>query len=241
MNPRTAAPRRVRSDGLKTVTLALAAAAVVGLIACGGGGSKEPLTIDQRVPSAEDAPGSKADPVETPVSVSSADEFISKLGDRFINPTPQDVAKFKSSGFLRALHKTRFIPKEPGGPHTMTAPHIFSLVMQFKTEDGANTALDIVHTDSLRPCPETCATQVEEFDPGFDDATGTRRYATAESIQATGDQEVHPFDRYEIDFADGVFAYRIELSGRPPGAVTEEEAEEIAKSLYERVQGAPAE
>lgn len=228
----------VRSAGLKAVALAFAA--VVALAACGGGGSKAPLTIDQRVASAQDAPDSKADPVERPVSVSGPDEFISKLGERFINPTPEEVAKFKSSGFLRALNATRFIPKEAGGPHTRTAPHIFSLVMQFKTDDAAKTALDLLHTDSLRPCPETCATQVKEFDPGFDNAKGTRRYATEESIQATGDTETRPFDRYEIEFADGVFAYRIELSGAP-GAVTQDEVKKIAKSLYERVKGAPAE
>jgi hypothetical protein len=50
---------------------------------------------------------------------------------------------------------------------------------------------------------------------------------------------VHPFDGYEIGFADGVFAYRIILNG-PPGKVTQEEAEQIAKSLYDRVKGQPA-
>jgi hypothetical protein len=217
----------------------MAAAAALVLVACGGGGSKEPLTLDQRVPSSQDAPEWKDDPVERPVSVSGPNEFISKLGERFINPTPQDVQKFKSSGFLRALHETRFFPETPSGRHTKTAPHLFSLVMQFKSEDGAKTALDILHADSLRPCPETCAAQVQEFDPDFGDAKGTRRYATEASIKATGDKKTRPFDRYEIEFTDGVFAYRIQMSGRP-GSVSQDKAVTIAKKLYERVKGAPA-
>jgi hypothetical protein len=221
---------------LKTVVLAFVA---VALAACGGGGSKASLTIDQRVPSAEDAPGWKADPVERPVSVSGPNEFISKLGERFINPTPKDVQEFKSSGFARALHVTKFFPETPSGRHTKTAPHLFSLVMQFESEDGAKTALDVLHTDSLRPCPETCATQVQEFDPGFGDAKGTRRYATEESIKATGDKETKPFDRYEIEFTDGVFAYRVQMGGAP-GAVSQDKAVTIARKLYERVKGARA-
>jgi hypothetical protein len=230
--------QRVRFAGLKAVALAFAA--VVALAACGGGGNKEPLTMDQRVPSTQDAPEWKADPVERPVSVSESDEFISKLGERFINPTPQDIQKFKSSGFVRALHVTRFFPETASGQHTKTAPHLFSLVMKFDSEDGAKTALDLLHTDSLRPCPETCATQVQEFDPGFGDAKGTRRYATEESIKATGDKEAKPFDRYEIEFTDGVFVYRLEMNGAP-GAVSEDKAVTIARKLYERVKGAPAE
>jgi hypothetical protein len=45
-------------------------------------------------------------------------------------------------------------------------------------------------------------------------------------------------DSYEIQFADGPFAYRIKLSG-PPDKVSQDEAEEIAGKLYDRVAGAP--
>jgi hypothetical protein len=111
--------------------------------------------------------------------------------------------------------------------------------MQFDSAQGAKDALETLHLDSLRPCPETCGQSVEEFDvadiPG---AFGTHRSATAESIQQAGDTEGHPFDEYQIVFADGVFAYRMMLNG-DPGEVTEDEAEEIAKSLYDRVKGQP--
>ena len=196
--------------------------------------------MDQRVVMEADAPDSEADPVEEPVEVNGADEFISKLGDRFVNPTQEEVENFENGGFVRALHVTRFIPETPGGPHSRNARHIFSLTMQFDSEQGAKDALETLHLDSLRPCPETCAEQVEEFDvadiPG---AFGTHRSASEESIQQTGDTKEHPFDDYQISFSDGVFAYRIILSGEP-GKVTQDEAGEIAESLYDRVKGQPA-
>jgi hypothetical protein len=173
---------------VKAVVLTLAAAAALVLAACGSEKSAAPLALDQRVPTAQDAPGSKPDPVEKRVTVTGPGEFISRLGERFINPTPKEVADFKQSGFLRAIHDTRFFPATPGGPHTRNAVHIFSLVMQFKSDDGAQTALDFLNTDSLRPCPRKCATQIKEFDVDISDAHGVRRFATAEDIKATGDR-----------------------------------------------------
>jgi hypothetical protein len=228
---------------MRTLLLVLAGAAVLSLAACGGDDGNAtatgPVTMAQRVVTAEDAPDSEADPVEAPVAVSGPDEFIARLGDRFVNVTQQEISDFKIAGFVQALHETRFIPESPGGAHSRSAPHIFSLVMKFESEQGANDALDTLHADSLRPCPKTCAEQAEEFDvDGIPDAQGTHRFATAESIQETGDTEETPFDLYEIDFSDGVFAYRMQLTS-PPGKVSQSEAEEIAGSLYDRVQGAP--
>ena len=228
---------------MKPLLLSVAAVVALGLTACGGDDgnatARGPVTIDQRVVTEEDAPDFEADPVEKPVSASGPDEFVSRLGDRFVNPTPEEVASLKTGGFVKALHVTRFSPETPGGPHTRSAPHIFSLVMQFESEKGATDALAILHADSLRPCPETCAEQAEEFDVAdIPNAQGTHRYATAESIQQTGDTEETPFDTFEIEFADGVFAYRLIL-GRTPGKVSQDEAEEIAKALYDRVKGAP--
>jgi len=196
--------------------------------------------MDQRVVTAADAPDSKPDPVEKPVSVSGPDEFISKLGDTFVNPTPEEVKNFKNGGFVRALDSARYIPETPGAPHSRGSPHVHSLAMQFDSEKGADDALETLHLDSLRPCPETCGQSAEEFDvPDIPGAFGTHRFATAESIQQAGDTEGRPFDSYEIVFADGVFAYREILDGAP-GKVTQDEAEEIAKSLYDRVKGQPA-
>ena len=228
---------------MRPLLLAVAAVAAFGLTACGddegNATATGPVTMDQRVVSEEDAPDFEADHVEKPVSASGPDEFISRLGERVINPTPEEVSDFKSSGFVRARHVTLFMPATPGGPHTRNAPHIFSLAMQFDSDQGANDTLAFFKADSVRPCPETCAEQAEEFGvDGIPGAYGTHRFATAESIQQTGDTEARPFDDFSIGFADGVFAYRIILSGQP-GKVTEGQVEEIVKALYDRVKGAP--
>jgi hypothetical protein len=195
--------------------------------------------MNQRVVTQDDWPESKADPMEKPVEVSSTDEFISKLGESFVDPTQEEVDSFKSSSFVRALSVTRYMETTPGFGHNPTLPHVFSLTLQSGSATDAKDALDFLQTDSLRPCPETCAQSAEEFDvadiPG---AFGTHRFATPESIQQTGKSDEHPFDAFQIGFADGVFTYRIILTGNP-GKVTQDEAQEIAKSLYDRVKGQP--
>jgi hypothetical protein len=229
---------------LKAPVLLFAAVFVISLTACGSGSdeatSTGPLALDQRVVTEEDAPDSKPDPVETRVTVSTPDEFIDQLGDSFINPSAEDVAAFKSAGFVQAIDDTRFLPEGDMTSHSTSSPHIRTTVMQFQAADGAKTAQEIEHRDSLRPCPENCATSVEEFN--VDDipaALGSRRYATQENIDATGAADVHPYDEYQIVFTDGVFAYRVRLNGSP-GSVTEDQANDIAQSLYDRVHGRPA-
>ena len=98
---------------------------------------------------------------------------------------------------------------------------------------------DFFHTDSLRPCPESCAFSVSEFNvdaiPG---ATGVRRYASEEAVKTAGTSENRPYDSYAIFFADGDFAYNVDLGG-PPGTTSEDKAVEIAQNLYDRVHGRP--
>jgi hypothetical protein len=234
----------IGSGVLKALLLALAATAALCLAACGGGSdeatSTGPLAFNQRVVTEEDASDAKPDPVETGVTVSTADEFIDQLGDSFVDPSPEDVAKFKAAGFVQAIDDTLFLPRGSVTSHSPANPHIRTTVIQFEAAEGARTAMDIEHEDNLRPCPENCATSTEEFDvddiPG---ALGSRRYATQESIDATGASDVHPYDEYQIVFTDGVFAYRVRLNGSP-GEVSEDQAMDIAQSLYERVHGRPA-
>jgi hypothetical protein len=221
---------------LKRLALALAALAALAPAGCGGDEEAAPAGLEQRVASSEDAPGWEADPVETGVVVANAEEFVSELGHAFINPTDEETAELKESSFVRAVDDTLFKPAESGGAHTSEAPHLHTMVIEFGSEQDAQRAVEFLHTDSIRPCPETCASQAEEFEvDGVDDAQGTHRFATADAIEETGD-DVEPFDSYELQFTDGVFAYRIELRG-PPGSVSEEEVEEIAGRLYDRVTG----
>jgi hypothetical protein len=224
---------------LKRLLLALAAATTLALAACGGDDDEAaPLALDQRVASAQEAPESKPDPVEKRITVEGTDEFLTRLHEQLINPTEADKEAFEDAGFVRAIVDTRFVPETPGAPHTRESVHLATLAAQFDSDDGAQTGLDLLYADSLRPCPETCATQIAEFDvAGIPDAQGVRRYATAETIAEIGEDE-EPYDSYEILFADGAFTYWISLFGGM-GEVSQDELEEIARTLYERVAGAP--
>jgi hypothetical protein len=224
---------------LKALLFAFAVAAVLGLAACGGGSdeatSTGPLALDQRVVTEEDAPDSKPDPVEKRQTAADEDEFVEKMGDAFINPTEQETEDLQNVGFVQAIRDTRYF----GDVHSKDAAHTFSLVVQFDSPDSAKEMADFFHTDSLRPCPESCAFSVSEFDvDGIPGATGVRRYASEEAVQAAGTSENIPRDSYAIFFADGDFAYDIDLGG-PPGTTSEGKAVEIAQKLYDRVHGLP--
>jgi hypothetical protein len=224
---------------LKGLVLLLCAVGVLCLAACGGGNgeatSTGPLTLDQRVVTEEDAPGSKPDPVEKRQTASDEQEFSDRMGDAFINPTDEEKARLGTIGFVGAIRDTRYF----GDVHSKDDLHTFSLVVQLDSPDGAKEMADFFHTDGVRPCPESCAFSVTEFDvDGIPGATGVRRYASEEDIQAAGTGENRPYDSYAIQFADGDFAYRIDLGG-PPGKPSEDKAVEIAKALYDRVHGRP--
>ena len=214
----------------------LALLALLVLAGCGGGESKEPLALAQRVVLEEDAPGSKPDPVEKRQQTADFDEFIDALSELAIDPDREAMTEvFREAGFQEAIADARFF----GETHSMTSPHIFSTAIQLQSEDGAAKALEWLHEDSLKPCPETCAVQISEFEvDGIPDARGVRRSQSAEDIEAVGREDDVPFDSYEVLFSDGPFVYTVDVHG-PPGSVTEEQVQEIASALHSRVEGAP--
>lgn len=224
---------------MKRLGILLSAVLVLGLAACGGGSgeatSTGPLALDQRVVTEEDAPDSKPDPVEKRQTAADEQEFSDKMGDAFINPTEQETKDLQTVGFVQAIRDTRYF----GDTHSRDDAHTFSLVVQLDSPDGAKEMADFFHTDSLRPCPESCAFSVSEFNvDGIPGATGVRRYASEEAVKTAGTSENRPYDSYAIFFADGDFAYDIDLGG-PPGTTSEDKAVEIAQNLYDRVHGRP--
>jgi hypothetical protein len=225
---------------LKGLILLLSVVVVLGLAACGGDSGTAtatgPLALDQRVVTEEDAPDSKPDPVEKRQTAADEQEFADKMGDVFINPTEQETNDLETIGFVQAIRDTRYF----GDVHSKDDAHTFSLVVQLDSPDGAKEMADFFHTDGLRPCPESCAFSVSEFDvDGIPGATGVRRYASEEAVQTAGTSEDRPYDSYAVAFADGDFAYHIDLGG-PPGTTSEDKAVEIAQALYDRVHGRPA-
>ena len=225
---------------MKALLFTFAAAAVLGLAACSGGSdeaaSTGPLTLAQRVVTEEDAPDSKPDSVEKRQTAADIEEFADKMGDAFINPSKEENQHLQTVGFVQAIRDTRYF----GDTHSKDDAHTFSLVIQLDSPDGAKEFADFFHTDSLRPCPKSCAVSVSEFDvEGIPGATGVRRFASEDAVQTAGTSDERPYDSYAIFFADGDFAYHINFGG-PPGTTSEDEAVEIAQNLYDRVHGRPA-
>ena len=198
---------------MKRVVLATAWAIAGTLAACSAG----PLALEQRVSGEADVPGSLPDPVETRQTATTLDEFAAW------HDTPVaeiDSSQLEEAGFVSAVHDTRFIPDTPGGPHTREAAHVCILVMQFDSQGGARSGVDLLHESALQPCPDSCAARIEEFDvSGVPDAKGARRLVTAERLQETG-EEGETSASYTISFADGAFAYQVEGFG-PPGKITD--------------------
>ena len=211
----------------------------VGAAGCGGDDA-EPLTIQQRVPAAADTPGYEPDPVEVGGQASSVSDVVSELDQVQASPTEIENL-FEEAGFVSGIREVVFRPVEPGGPHSGERPHLGFFVAELGSEDGANEVVDFLIDDARRPCPGSCAAQVSEFEvDGIPDARTVRRFATKERIEKLGNEDEVPRDSYLVGFVDGDFAYMVEAFG-PPGSVSEAELEQVAKSLYDRVEGAPAE
>ena len=222
---------------MRLVTIPAALVVTLSLAGCGSEAAEAPLTLEQRVVGAAEAPGSEPDPDETQVTVTGLEELEANWDGPPVYE--EDIDAIEEAGFVSAVFDTRFYPSEPGGEHLpRTSPHVFTAVYEFESADGAEAALDVAHSIGLRPCPETCAYEITEFDPsGLPDAKGVQAIATQESIDRIGD-DIDPDARYSVYFADGPFVYEVSVFG-PPDAVSRQQVEEIAEKLHERVHGAP--
>ncbi len=217
----------------------IAAAFVVSLLvaACGGEEARAPLTLEQRVVGAAEAPGSEPDPDETPVTATGLEELESELAGPEVYE--EDLLAIGEAGFVSMVIDTRFFPSDEGGGHVPGAPHVSTAVYEFESEEGANAAVEVAHRIGLRPCPETCAYEITEFQPaGVPNAKGVQAIATQERIDEIGD-DVEPEARYSVYFADGAFVYEVTTFG-PPDEVSRQQVEDIAGELHARVEGAPA-
>jgi len=226
----------------------LVALTAVSLVACDGGddgaaspvpqstsapGAASTVPLAERFLTAADAPGTKSDPVETRQMTADFDEFTTTLNEMAIDPAEEEVTKVFQAGFQGAGTDARFF----GETHSQTAPHVFSSLIELDSEDRANGALDWLETDSLKPCPMSCAVQINSF--AVDDIPGGRgvhRFATAQLIKTAGTPDEHPFESYWVGFTEGSTVYTVDVHG-PPGSVSEEQAQKIATAYYERLTG----
>jgi hypothetical protein len=214
--------------------VALTAFAVVGCAGDDGDETAAPLPLEQRFVKAEDAPGSKADPVEKRQTTEDFDEFIATFSERAIDPDEEEVTTvFQEAGFKAAGVDTRFY----GETHTGHEPHVVGSFIELESEDGAMSARDWLETDSTKPCPGSCAVEISDFDvDGIEDARGVHRIQTAEDIARVGAEDQEPFESYWVVFTIGALVYTVDLFG-PPGSVSEEQALDIASAYYDRLTG----
>jgi hypothetical protein len=225
---------------VRFATPLLVALATVALTGCSGGSDDEaaaPLPLAQRFVTAEDAPGSKADPVEKRETTTDFAIFIPALSDRSIDPDTEELNEvFESADFKGAGVDARFF----GETHSPeTSVHVFSSFIELGSEDEATSALDWLETDQMKPCPMSCAVQRSSFEvDDIPDARGVHRVATAEDIERVGRNDEQPQDDYWIGFTIGPIVYTVVLHGHAvPGTVSEDEAQQIASAYYDRLVG----
>ncbi len=217
----------------------LAALAMITLAACGGSDDETaaPLPVAQRFVTAQDAPGSKPDPVEKRQTTVDFDDFILALSDFTVDLDVEEAnTVFHEAGFKSAGVDARFF----GETHSPeTSVHVFSSFIEVGSEDGATSALDWLETDQMKPCPMSCAVQRSGFEvDDIPDARGVHRVATAEDIERVGTNDEQPQDDYWIGFTKGPIVYTMVLHGHAvPGTVSEDQAQQIASAYYDRLTG----
>jgi len=213
------------------------AVAAFALVGCSGDDNETaaPLPVPQRFVSAEDAPGSKPDPVEKRQTTTDYAIFIPALKEQSIDPKGDEMAEvFDDAGFESAGVDTRFFGKTHSPE---TSNHVFSSFIELGSDDAATSALDWLVTDQMKPCPESCAVRRSSFDvDGIPGALGVHRVATSEDIERVGRSDEHPQDDYWIGFTNGPIVYTVVLHGQP-GSVTEDQAQQIASAYYDRLTG----
>jgi hypothetical protein len=147
---------------MRLLGLFVTAVISLGVAACGGEDAA-PLPLEQRVSTEADAPGSQADPVETPVTVTSIEE-IRTVPDGLFSPEEEDVSAIEEAGFVAALVDTRFFPMESGAEHVGDEAHVGTLVVQLASDEEAADMAGLLREDGLEPCEGNCAVNISEFD-----------------------------------------------------------------------------
>src|SRR5687768_13105557 len=93
------------------IPLLVVMTAVALVAGCGDGDDEAaaPVPLAQRFVTAEDAPGSKPDPVETRQTTMDFDEFTASLSDGLIDANPDEMNEvFENAGFTSAGLDARF-------------------------------------------------------------------------------------------------------------------------------------
>lgn len=101
----------------------------------------------------------------------------------------------------------------------------------FDSEEGAVSALDILHAEDLRqPCFDQCAVAPVEYEvEGIPDSAAVRHVPSKGELPPG----LFPFEAFHVEFTVGSDLYIFQTSG-PPG-LSEEDFNEDATAFYEHV------
>jgi hypothetical protein len=203
---------------------------VVALVACGA----DPVPVAERFPTAAEAPGSNPDPEEQGQTTEDYDDFLVDLTPALIDPDREEMTTaFPEEDFVAAGLDVLYF----GETHSPEADHLFNWFIELDSDDGAVSGLDWLEADLMKPCPQSCAARVSSFEvDGIPDARGVHRIATAEDIEAAGNENEVPSESYWVGFTVDSIVYTVDLHGQP-GSVSEEQAQSIASAFYERLSG----
>lgn len=169
------------------------ALATFTLVACGDDDEAAVLPVAQRFVSAEDAPGSKPDPVERRETTKDYAVFIPALSEHSIDPDSDEIEMaFQPEDFKSAGSDARFF----GETHSPENPnHVFSSFIELGSDDGATRALDWLETDQMKPCPESCAVQRSAFDV---DAADRKRLSRTACGRLVAQREICTSARFRL-------------------------------------------
>ena len=202
--------------------------AVAGLLplACGGDEDAEPLQLEQRLPTADDAPGfAEVRTFDWREPEGPVDEGFAFTQD-FPETRDEALETLRDGGYVRGVASVRSRAEND---------NLVVMVLQLGSEDAARETMDALYAFEQKRCVEACNVRVSEFDlDGIDGGRGIEKVVGA----PIAGQESPPFDRYVMLFADGPFLYLVERAA-PPGSIERDEAIDAAATLHERVEGAP--
>jgi hypothetical protein len=230
---RAAVPRRFRPGRRKppdrrlvAMTLTLVCLSVAAaLLLAGHRAQHKPLALSGRVWESREAPAA-ARPGKRQAT-SDVATFVDQIKDSLVRTTRSAAEKILSDpGFERAV--AREYEGERAGA--------VSVAMQLRDADAATRVLEWSNKDALSPCPGECNVDITAFDvKDIPNARGVRRLREK---GAHGAGPSHPFESFEVSFADGQVLYVLRTEGAP-GTNDRDRLLRAATRLYDRVKGRP--
>ena len=183
-----------------------------------------------------DAPGSLPDPVETRQTASSLDELAAWQD---MPAAEIDPSKLEEAGFVSAIHETRFFPETPGDPHTRDARSRSDPCCPVRL--GGRSAYRASTYCTRTPFSLARVAARRGSSRSTCPACPMRRACSAPSRPSDCRKRVKRASlptRSRSRSPTAGSCYQLEGFG-PPGSITEQQVEDIAKKLHDRVAGAP--